>query len=329
MEAEDEENLAEEDVAEEEGIERSVELEEAVVPGIVVDRCSVHGCLDSGPCLASCMREEEKEVIQEKEASQIQERKRDEEDDGDHSSDSDFAIETETVRKPKAKKKSAEPKVQKSSAELLEEFGFDDIDYEFTEADYQNLTTYKVFSQHLRPIIAQTNPKMPPSKEGKGVAAQKRKQRRSQSPAQAKKPKKKVVAPLRIKIAKKARKGSSSDDDGVSDSEDFDDESLQSNQSIRTESSAGRSSARKAKKKIKKSSKGPKKDFSGSEYAPSDGYETDHQDYCEVCQQGGEIILCDTCPRAYHLVCLDPELEQAPEGKWSCPHCVSLTGGCL
>ena len=40
-----------------------------------------------------------------------------------------------------------------------------------------------------------------------------------------------------------------------------------------------------------------------------------------MCQQGGEIILCDTCPRAYHLVCLDPELDEAPEGKWSCPHC--------
>uniref|UniRef100_A0A8C6JU17 DNA helicase n=1 Tax=Melopsittacus undulatus TaxID=13146 RepID=A0A8C6JU17_MELUD len=62
----------------------------------------------------------------------------------------------------------------------------------------------------------------------------------------------------------------------------------------------------------------------GRELCPveeGDGYETDHQDYCEVCQQGGEIILCDTCPRAYHLVCLDPELEKAPEGKWSCPHC--------
>merc|ERR1712038_559466 len=49
--------------------------------------------------------------------------------------------------------------------------------------------------------------------------------------------------------------------------------------------------------------------------------ESEHQEYCEVCQQGGEIILCDTCPRAYHLVCLDPELDEAPEGKWSCPHC--------
>lgn len=47
----------------------------------------------------------------------------------------------------------------------------------------------------------------------------------------------------------------------------------------------------------------------------------EHQDYCEVCQQGGEIILCDTCPKAYHLVCLDPELEEAPEGKWSCAKC--------
>lgn len=42
-----------------------------------------------------------------------------------------------------------------------------------------------------------------------------------------------------------------------------------------------------------------------------------------MCQQGGEIILCDTCPRAYHLVCLEPELDEAPEGKWSCPHCES------
>uniref|UniRef100_A0A1I8J0U6 DNA helicase n=1 Tax=Macrostomum lignano TaxID=282301 RepID=A0A1I8J0U6_9PLAT len=52
-----------------------------------------------------------------------------------------------------------------------------------------------------------------------------------------------------------------------------------------------------------------------------DGYETDHQDYCDVCQAGGEIILCDTCPRAFHLVCLEPELEEAPSGRWSCPHC--------
>lgn len=61
-----------------------------------------------------------------------------------------------------------------------------------------------------------------------------------------------------------------------------------------------------------------------SEAEDGDGYETDHQDYCEVCQQGGEIILCDTCPRVYHMVCLDPDMEKAPEGTWSCPHCVRI-----
>uniref|UniRef100_A0A0R3XBN0 PHD-type domain-containing protein n=1 Tax=Hydatigena taeniaeformis TaxID=6205 RepID=A0A0R3XBN0_HYDTA len=59
----------------------------------------------------------------------------------------------------------------------------------------------------------------------------------------------------------------------------------------------------------------------GGNRQTEDGYETDHQDYCDVCQQGGNIMLCDTCPRAYHLVCLDPELEEVPEGVWSCPHC--------
>uniref|UniRef100_A0A0M3J9I2 PHD-type domain-containing protein n=1 Tax=Anisakis simplex TaxID=6269 RepID=A0A0M3J9I2_ANISI len=31
--------------------------------------------------------------------------------------------------------------------------------------------------------------------------------------------------------------------------------------------------------------------------------------------------LCDTCPKAYHLVCIDPDLEEPPEGRWSCPTC--------
>ena len=83
-------------------------------------------------------------------------------------------------------------------------------------------------------------------------------------------------------------------------------------------------SKKKSKKKKKTKTTDPFPNGSGDEaHEAGEGYETDHQDYCEVCQQGGEIILCDTCPRAYHLVCLEPELEEAPEGKWSCPHCES------
>ena len=46
-----------------------------------------------------------------------------------------------------------------------------------------------------------------------------------------------------------------------------------------------------------------------------------NHEYCDVCQQRGEIMLCDTCPRAYHLVCFNPELDEVPEGAWSCPQC--------
>ncbi len=74
------------------------------------------------------------------------------------------------------------------------------------------------------------------------------------------------------------------------------------------------SSAPKGKPKVKIGNRGKKKKAKKPEAI-------EHQDYCEVCQQGGEIILCDTCPKAYHLVCLDPELEEAPEGKWSCAKC--------
>uniref|UniRef100_A0A8C9TUK7 Chromodomain helicase DNA binding protein 3 n=1 Tax=Scleropages formosus TaxID=113540 RepID=A0A8C9TUK7_SCLFO len=97
-------------------------------------------------------------------------------------------------------------------------------------------------------------------------------------------------------------------------SEDVDeDDSEQEDSSVHSSSVRSDSSGRVKKNKRGRPAKKKKK--------KGDGYETDHQDYCEVCQQGGEIILCDTCPRAYHLVCLEPELERAPEGKWSCPHC--------
>lgn len=38
----------------------------------------------------------------------------------------------------------------KSSAQLMEEWGLDDVDYVFSEEDYHTLTNYKAFSQFLR-----------------------------------------------------------------------------------------------------------------------------------------------------------------------------------
>ncbi|XP_077576169.1 chromodomain-helicase-DNA-binding protein 4 isoform X4 [Stigmatopora nigra] len=143
------------------------------------------------------------------------------------------------------------------------------------------------------------------TKEGKGPNA-----RKKSKPKVPPKPKPKKVAPLKIKLGglNSKRKRSSSDEEEPDVDSDFDESNFSVAEGAnRTSRNKKKSKSAKKKKKV--------------ETEDGDGYETDHQDYCEVCQQGGEIILCDTCPRAYHMVCLDPDMEKAPEGKWSCPHC--------
>uniref|UniRef100_A0A8C2KK79 Chromodomain helicase DNA binding protein 4a n=1 Tax=Cyprinus carpio TaxID=7962 RepID=A0A8C2KK79_CYPCA len=260
----------------------------------------------------------------------------------------------------------AEPK---SSSQLLDTWGMEDIDHVFTEEDYRTLTNYKAFSQFVRPLIAAKNPKIAVSKmmmvlgakwrefstnnplrgsaaattalaaasasvsvetaedrpvtaptsqisaeatpaapirkaktkEGKGPNA--RKKSKPAPKPQEKKVKTKKVAPLKIKLGgfSSKRKRSSSEEDDVDVDSDFDDGSM--NSVSVSNGSNSRSSRSSTKKKPKKKTK------KGED---------------QVCQQGRKIILCDTCPRAYHMVCLDPDTEKAPEGTWSCPHCEKM-----
>ncbi|XP_041868076.1 chromodomain-helicase-DNA-binding protein 4a [Melanotaenia boesemani] len=273
----------------------------------------------------------------------------------------------------------------KSSSQLLDDWGMEDIDHVFTEEDYRSLTNYKAFSQFVRPLIAAKNPKIavskmmmvlgakwrefstnnplrgaaaanaalatanvpaavdtmvaevapvavaPPApaellqtpappirkaktKEGKGPNARKKSKPAAKPQEKKNNVKTKKVAPLKIKLGgfNSKRKRSSSEEDEPDVESDFE------NGSINSVSISEGSNSRSSRSKKKTSKSKPKRKKEAEE---GDGYETDHQDYCEVCQQGGEIILCDTCPRAYHMVCLDPDMEKAPEGTWSCPHC--------
>ncbi|CAL8241609.1 unnamed protein product [Merluccius merluccius] len=179
------------------------------------------------------------------------------------------------------------------------------------------------------PPPPQPLPLLPPplrrakTKEGKGPGYKKRSKspRVSEKKKAAAQAKAKKMAPIRIKLGpiggKRKKSCSSEEEEEEEESEGQEDSSVHSS-SVRSDTS-GRVKKNKRGRPLKKK----KKAVAGEEGegVGGDGYETDHQDYCEVCQQGGEIILCDTCPRAHHLVCLEPELEKAPEGKWSCPHC--------
>ncbi|KAE8606471.1 hypothetical protein XENTR_v10010748 [Xenopus tropicalis] len=46
-----------------------------------------------------------------------------------------------------------------------------------------------------------------------------------------------------------------------------------------------------------------------------------HEDFCSICRKSGQLLMCDTCSRVYHLDCLEPPLKTIPKGMWICPKC--------
>jgi hypothetical protein len=46
---------------------------------------------------------------------------------------------------------------------------------------------------------------------------------------------------------------------------------------------------------------------------------------CEKCNSSGiedKLLFCDYCDKAYHTYCLDPPLDNLPEGEWICSECM-------
>lgn len=43
------------------------------------------------------------------------------------------------------------------------------------------------------------------------------------------------------------------------------------------------------------------------------------QSHCQVCFDGGELHLCQRCPRAYHFDCLNDEFKSKTRGQFNCP----------
>lgn len=47
---------------------------------------------------------------------------------------------------------------------------------------------------------------------------------------------------------------------------------------------------------------------------------SENDDLCQICKDGGDLLCCDGCPRAYHPECLS--LPDIPKGKWHCKFCL-------
>lgn len=49
-----------------------------------------------------------------------------------------------------------------------------------------------------------------------------------------------------------------------------------------------------------------------------------NEDWCAVCQNGGELLCCDHCPKVFHITCHIPTLKSSPSGDWMCTFCRNL-----
>ncbi|KAF9822298.1 hypothetical protein SFRURICE_017573 [Spodoptera frugiperda] len=249
--------------------------------------------------------------------------------------------------------------------EVCSSFGLSDVDIQYSDADLENLTSYKLFQQHVRPLLVKENPKVPVSKLMMLVAAKWRlfcetnPHLSSGTPAMGSEDNTNTstTSDYVPKPGRPGRTPKEAKNEEVIEEPEEEEEEEQSDEGAAAPRKRGRKPKhgntpatprgkpgrkpkvptlkikfskrkrtssqpkKKAKTKIGNKSKKKKKLKTTNKFPDGAEGEHEHQDYCEVCQQGGEIILCDTCPRAYHLVCLEPELEETPEGRWSCPHC--------
>ncbi|KAI6200928.1 hypothetical protein M3Y96_00786800 [Aphelenchoides besseyi] len=211
----------------------------------------------------------------------------------------------------------ADPNTQ-SLEEICEIIGIVDITPEYTEEDFQQITNGKAYASRFRVQFQEQNQGMNTSRMQPYLTAKYREFQEMAKDWRANVKNKLTskdskdgsdsrVAPLRIRIS--SRKKKNDEDDDVDSDHEFEtllkaherqlDEAEKEKEERRE--SRRRAAAKKKKTKVEEVE--------------------EQQNFCSVCQQGGEIILCDTCPRAYHLVCFDPELTEPPEGDWSCPHC--------
>lgn len=55
----------------------------------------------------------------------------------------------------------------------------------------------------------------------------------------------------------------------------------------------------------------------------------ENDEYCSACGGNGDLVCCDGCTRAFHLICVDPPMESVSQlpPDWYCVSCGSLRTG--
>uniref|UniRef100_A0A8C1WX91 Chromodomain helicase DNA binding protein 5 n=1 Tax=Cyprinus carpio TaxID=7962 RepID=A0A8C1WX91_CYPCA len=246
-------------------------------------------------------------------------------------------------------------KEPKSSSQLMQEWGLEDVQYAFSEDDYKTITNYKAFSQFLRPLIAKKNPKIPMSKMMTVLGAKWREfsannpfkgtSATAVAAAVAAAVETVNVAPpicirsiQQISPSGPIKKAKTKEGKGnlmvfllviqgfisrirFPNEEDFLDD-FSDFDDISIHSASVRSDTSAAPKKKSTRIQWEAKDDEEDEDEVVGEEEDDHMEFCRVCKDGGELLCCDTCPSSYHIHCLNPPLPEIPNGEWLCPRCM-------
>lgn len=61
---------------------------------------------------------------------------------------------------------------------------------------------------------------------------------------------------------------------------------------------------------------------SSSKTIDTEEFLNQHNDACDVCNLGGQLICCSTCTLVFHEECLRPVLKSIPSD-WICPYCIT------
>uniref|UniRef100_A0A0N5C749 DNA helicase n=1 Tax=Strongyloides papillosus TaxID=174720 RepID=A0A0N5C749_STREA len=230
-------------------------------------------------------------------------------------------------KKPTSKSKKSKKSKPESIEEICEAYDMENPSLDYTEDDYVELTSYRHYQTKYREKIELFNPEADNSKQTAMVLAKFKEFKQLQSDFNTTKSntssskkssrstgsKEKSVPALKIKIAGKKRGKKQESDDEF--------EELLKQHESELEAVEREKEERKIARAQKIAEKKAAQAAEANKFRKPKLENIEHKDYCEACGQGGEILLCDYCPRTYHLPCVDPSLTEAPEGDWMCPAC--------
>uniref|UniRef100_A0A0N5C6R3 PHD-type domain-containing protein n=1 Tax=Strongyloides papillosus TaxID=174720 RepID=A0A0N5C6R3_STREA len=234
-------------------------------------------------------------------------------------SDEEEEYGTRKSRTTKSKKSRKSVKTEAVN-DVCEQHNLVNTEIEYSNEDFEEITSYRQFQSRYRDIFEGTNPGAKPHKLTLLITAKYKEFQELQSSFNGVRSGKRGGRDTssREKSVKEGRSKSSRHNDlGDNSDDDFEeylkahDRKLDEEEREREEKKAERLRKIAEKKAAVEAAKIKKPKLENIE----------HNDYCESCKGDGEVLLCDFCPRAYHLSCSDPDLDEPPEGDWMCPGC--------